>query len=237
MKKQWVIFFILLEWMDYGCAQNLIPNSSFELRTNCPVKMAQLNLCKDWQSGNFSGTPDYFSINCSSHTLPDNYANHLSKPYSGEAYVGIATFYDQFYSYQEYIQVKLDSQLNYGSIYRVGMYIKLSKTSGYFTDRFHFCFSDTDAIWRRWIKGYDILYCNAGPLIKNEIGFKDTVNWVLIETTFQASGKEKYLTIGIFKNDMKRKNYKRILRSNKLFPKESETAYYFLDDVFLEEIK
>ena len=60
--------------------------------------------------------------------------------------------------------------------------------------------------------------------------FKDTLNWMLVDTVFIASGGEKFLTIGNFES------YASTDTCNTGHGTWTESAYYYFDDFYLGRV-
>jgi len=235
-----IIIFLLSIIVGKSFSQNLVPNSSFEEYTSCPIKEDQLSYCKYWNNPILSNSSADYYNHCDSSTkrnsVPKNELG-FQRAHSGQAYVGISTFDEQHRIFEEYIQAKLIHPMVKGHLYKLSMYVSLADTSQYYNDQIHFCFSDTNLIWRRMIQGYFALFCEEGAKVVNPNLFNDTINWQEVTTYYYAHGDEKYLTIGVFKNDVSKRKYKTILKNNHFNSKgKYKGAYYYIDDVSVEEV-
>lgn len=234
-------FIMVFLFLKQGVCQNLVQNSSFEELTECPVRINQLKFCKYWINPDHAGTPDYFSTCDSLSTesivkTPGNFMGNQT-PHSGLSYVGILNYFSQYYSCQEYIQSQLTQPLIAGKRYRVSAFISLADNSNYFNDQLQFCFGEKD-LKSKFIKGYKLLYCEDGVTINGGDAFKDTSNWNLISTVYEAIGGEQFLTIGVFKQMINKSEHRKKIAKNVLDVKtETDVAYYYIDDVSVEEIK
>jgi OOP family OmpA-OmpF porin len=219
-------------------SQNLVPNPSFEEHTSCPDNEDQLSFCKDWFNPTYT-SPDYYN-KCSKgkmSSVPCHF-DGCRTPHSGDAYVGIINFDNRFFSYREYIGTKLLFPLKEGSIYIVSMFVSLSDSSQYYNNRFNFCFSNEKKLPELWkTNAYDLLICNSGALVYNDSMRNDNINWHLIQTEYIAHGGEEYLMIGLFKDDLSKKEYNHAKKYNKTKRGNLPYAYYYIDDVSVIEKK
>ena len=122
-------------------------NGSFEIFTNLPYKISQLNYAVPWESAS-KATPDYFhtyskpsQVSDWSVQIPNNFAGY-SNPATGLAYAGFLTYYQPDTSlaigqnsdtnsrnYREYISQELNDTLTTGVQYTIQFKIKLSTKS------------------------------------------------------------------------------------------------------------
>ena len=76
-------------------AQNLVPNASFEIFTQCPTSLGQIDYALGWYYP-FMTSPDYFNA-CASLAdqtgVPQNSAGYQT-PLSGLGYAGLITYLD-----------------------------------------------------------------------------------------------------------------------------------------------
>ena len=204
-------------------AQNLVLNPSFEDTIACTGTYAMP--CNYWYWATY-GSPDYFSeqpdINCvvpaPQSTAGFQYAR------TGIAYVGLGVFTEHtisaFINKREYVGGILSDTLKQGHEYCVSFYVSVAEEFKYVTDGIGLYLSVDSAV------DYTInTNLSFVPQISNPAGniIYDTLNWVQISGTYIATGGEKYLTIGNFKDD-----------ANTMIDSTSSTAnsaYYFIDDV------
>ena len=246
---------IISNAQTFDTVQNLVVNPSFEEHTKCPGLPDRLKYCIGWNNVLYSSSPDYFnpcfydSIKALNITLADNYSVNVpdnnfgyQRARTGKAYVGISTF-DKDYSYQEYIQSKLIKPLIEGKRYKITMYVSLAESSTYANDRFRFCLTqDSTFKITEKTKQYPQIESEEGILFKSDTLITDTLNWVRISAVYKAKGSEQYLTIGVFKNDMSKKEFRKKMKhpfNSKVeinYIKEiGKGAYYYIDDVSIIE--
>lgn len=209
------------------CAQNLVPNSSFEQYSTCPNAYFQIAFAFPWFQPNTNNSMATIYFNqCSTNaniSVPFN-INGYQQAHTGNAYAGIGLLYflGVIDGGRYYLEVQLDSTLLKDKKYLVSFYASLSNDSKYATDAIGAYFS-SDSVT------YSSTYFPALPLIPqvtNHVGniISDTVNWVLISGQYIASGGEKFITIGNFYPD----NASGIDTVNLM---GADGASYYIDDV------
>ena len=222
--KKFIICLCLISSVK-ATSQNLVLNPSFEDTITCPIGTWAMQ-CRYWYSAS-GGSPDYFSeqpdIFCSTSYVPQNGGGYQYAR-TGIAYVGLAKFGSTLFpshaNIREYVGGILSDTLKQGHEYCVSFYVSVAEELKYVTDGIGLYLSVDSAV------DYTI---NTNlpfvPQISNPSGniIYDTLNWVQISGTYIATGGEKYLTIGNFKDD-----------ANTMIDSTSATslnAYLFIDDV------
>lgn len=224
-------------WVSVLWAQNLVPNPSFENAWTCPKYFytEPVNeVIPQWKNPT-RGTPDYFNRCADSIvSVPDNFAGSIDAQ-DGNAYIGIIlreTFDCEFRREgvsREYIQVELKQPLKYGQLYCYSMYYALSCRSPFAVDALGVSFTRTR------IKTRDAGQILQMPQVTNlpMHVMKNKGYWVELCGIYRARGKEKYLTIGNFFDDVTtsyERLYDETCDSNFVY------AYYYIDNVRLFEI-
>lgn len=223
MKLKHKIFIFCFSFIIKTKAQNLVPNGSFEIYSNCPDGLSQINKATPWYDPT-GASSDYFNV------CDTGYAN---VPYSslgyqhartGLGYAGLFAlnwFYDDG---REYIQVKLDSVLIADSCYLVQFYCNLHNNMDYAINRLGAYLSNTAVsnVGPGSVMSYT-------PQIIYTLFLTDTLNWMRIAGYYKATGGEKYITIGDFK-PFSTGDTLNIGNAN--YP----GAYYYIDDVSLEKL-
>ncbi|MGQ0828227.1 MAG: T9SS type A sorting domain-containing protein [Bacteroidota bacterium] len=188
-----IVYIIILFSIEAG-AQNLVPNPSFEIYTSCPTNYGQVSLAVPWVNPSSLASPDYFnSCGSLSVNVPKNQAGYQYAR-TGSAYTFVSVYATNS-DYREYIQVLLADTLKVGEEYCVKFYVSTSDEFTYGADGIGVYFSDTAVS-----SISDVLPFT--PQISNPTGniITDTMNWTKISGSFTASGGEKYITIGNFKD-------------------------------------
>jgi hypothetical protein len=200
---------LLLNSFNVLCtfAQNLVPNSGFELTETVPCGFSNSNTAFDnavvnWNSPTF-GTPDIQSTlvaqSCWNNQPNSNYigpgcSTGNQAPHSGNNFAGFYT-YTPSISQREYIQVQLAAPMVPGIKYYVKLYVSLADQSKYTTNNIGVGFSTTTSFTSI-----------GGPLgYMPQVLFTDTItdrtNWVLLMDSIVPSEAYEYIIIGNFLND------------------------------------
>jgi len=219
------VFYIFLFLIGFNlkAQENLVPNGSFEILSDCPFDAISINKAIGWFSPSNS-TPDIYNI-CSDLSFNNSVPlNGLGYQYAkeGNGYVGIVP-YGQGTDYREYISCKLSKQLAANKIYEAAYYVNLATSSPIASSQFGIGFSG------------DSVHFNTNSLIQaNSILVSDTLvldttNWIKISFFFESQGNENYIIIGNFSSDLNTK----IDTLNIISGKD---CYYYLDLVTLTEL-
>ena len=210
MKYLLIYLFVILT--VYSKAQNFVPNYSFENYITCGF---QATVAIPWGTATATCSSDYYNY-CSSNVIFQN-------PRTGNGYAG-------FYFYgssnlREYLQVKLDSTLKSNKCYYVEFYVSLSELSEEAVNNIGANLSTIQPFGvLPNLQNLPIHILNTGNPIIN-----DSINWVKVSGYYTAIGGEQYLTIGNFLDNV---NTSTTYLSPTGYP-----AYYFIDDVTVEEVK
>jgi hypothetical protein len=212
--------------MNIKAQYNLIPNSSFEIDTACPVGSGQLHLAIPWKGTNNSS--EYFNI-CGSQGANIPYTGSgFQYPRSGNAFAGQWFVNIIGLNYREYMQVPLTNPLILGHCYLGKFYINSAETK-YACNNISAYLSVNS--FTNMTQTFTSNVVNYNPQIvaySNPI-FSDSLGWSEVGAVFIANGGEKYLSIGNFKTDSNTDTIS-INYSN------YGGAYYFIDDVSVQEI-
>lgn len=229
-------------------AQNLVPNASFEFKTICPYSDGQsmptiLNN-PPWQStmplGGSTDTWDtcsFYNCNCGDFTC--NYEFNFfgkQKPRTGSGMTGLYLHdggdTSDIYYCKEYMQVKLQHQLQAWQRYWVSFYVSLQDSSIWGIDKIQAYFSDTLVMYENWVGiGLPSHYMFHPQVSNPEFNIiTDTVNWVKIEGSFVATGTERFLIIGNFAPTYQTHSIM-IQPTLNGYPISSMSNYYFFDDI------
>lgn len=232
---------ILMNGLLYS--QNLISNPSFENYSNCPRNEYEIKYCDSWWKPPLTNSPDYFN-NCGMDTViesvvntPNNFVG-FQEPKDGTGYMGIICFSGSYFGYQEYIQNELLRELKPNTEYELTLYISLADSSKYYSNLIQFCFSNSEKLKTKNYKGYYALKCRSCLTEDSSEILSDNLGWNEIKIRFIAKGGEKYLTIGVFVNQIKKNSYKNRKKENVInVQTTADFAYYYLDKLSLVEIK
>jgi gliding motility-associated-like protein len=207
-----ILFLILVTRLQ--AQQNLVLNGDFEEYTYCPGNASapnqtpyEIEKCIGWMPGSY-GTSDYYNT-CATNpviTVPNNFQGE-QWPFNGEGYLGgAATNYNggagtDGYSgimWWEYVQGQLTEPLQSGKIYKFSMEISLAEVSDLMITELGAYFSPVQLSTPNTASLTVVPQC----VFYNPDYFRDTSNWVHLETVFMASGEEKFLTIGNFRDNI-----------------------------------
>lgn len=220
-------------------AQNLVPNPSFEEEIQRKptdryngILSPQHELVKGWVTPN-SGSSDYYNSNLS--TVNNGISVKMAR--SGNGRTGLVTKASNLPGYAEYLQTRLKEPLKANTVYQVKFYFSLDKRCKIYASHLGVYFSDSQ-FYRTAVTGFpdktpQVLTKDAN-LLTNKKG------WSEFKTTFVAQGGEQYITIGNFDTlkgiPVPESANEGLIISNRysFFPLY---AYYYFDDVCIEEIK
>lgn len=199
MKRIKIILFCISFGLSFFFAQgqqigNYVSNGSFEEFYNC--KSTELTVSKSWlpiDSLSFAGS--WFS-SCNGYA-PTSQSTY-QQPRTGNSYI-ISSFY-AIGSTRGYPKNRLKGTLQPGKSYCISFYVNITDYSPYGMNGFGAYFSNgsIDTISKCNIP---LTYINPQIFNPTNIIISDTVNWVKISGTFQATGSEKYLLLGNFLGD------------------------------------
>lgn len=234
--------------------ENLVPNGDFEDYNWCPKRgfpaglvedsfYIHQGICNYWSSPTQGGTPDYFHA-CSDDynesmqeyefSVPENYAG-FQYAHSGDAYAGIwfaQTGESINGTYAEYIQVVLKQRLEKDVFYRLAFYMNPSGEKAKLSE--YPCTNSIGALFTEEMLNLDTGHMITIPAdVQNPVNvfYCDTSRWYKIAFTYKASGNEKYLTIGVFRDAPF--NITKDLSGN---ISQSNDMFYFIDDVSLVKV-
>ncbi|MFI5172054.1 MAG: hypothetical protein ACHQFW_06660, partial [Chitinophagales bacterium] len=218
---------------------NLVQNPGMEDFMECPDEYSCIGMDAEifywvdkWMSPTYA-TPDYFNVCSVEHVgIPASDMADYQPARSGEAYCGIILFTLEVENYREYIQVELSGQgLKEGVCYEVEFYVN----PGYNVEGYPSLYLTTDKIGAYF--SIDRLFdfgtyvsLPVTPQIQNPAGqfFNDTSSWQIVSGIYEATGGEKWLTIGNFYNNAST-DLEMVVGDT--IEDEFKTAYVFIEDV------
>ena len=218
--KQILMTILLLFISNLIHSQNLVPNPSFEDTIYCPVYSQEINSTLFWYSPTILTTDLFHSCNVGDVGVPDNLIGWQNAR-TGNAYAGFTAFYgyppDNL---RQYIQVELIDTLTNSKKYNIKFYLSLADDYEYAVNNIGIYFS-LDSFFINTNENIDFI-----PQIENDSTnpLTDKENWKLVEGTYTATGGEKYITIGNFRDNV---NSDTIYIGGLL----SNNSYYYIDDV------
>ncbi len=221
------LLFLLMPF--FGWSQNLVPNPSFEEYVECPVSLAELQTQTNWDS--WQESPDYFCM-CNNQTngsvgVPQNVLGYQSS-ISGDAYSGLATYYDVDLNVREYMAIQLLEPLVIGQTYYIFFYAnQIEGETGTVPMELRCA---TNHIGLRFFK--DPSYNNTDNIFEPDnfahLDYSqvlaDSDNWIKVEGWFIADDNYNWLAIGNFFDDAQTE----ILVQNEF---GNCLGYYFIENV------
>ncbi len=219
---------------------NFVRNSDFELFSNCPNSVSQINNCLFWKNVDITSTsvlstPDYLNICATSSSIyspaiPTNWGG-FQNPESGSGYAGIYTYLANKPNYREYIKQDLGISLVSGVTYQIAVSVNLADNSAYCSNNFGVCLSASDITINNNGAPYQVLNYLSPQL--NGVMVSDTVNWTTLNSYFKSNGNERYLTIGNFVPD----NNTTVVQNSNNDILGYLGAYYYVEDVSVSPFK
>ncbi|MFT5581905.1 MAG: OOP family OmpA-OmpF porin [Psychromonas sp.] len=226
------LLILTLPNLNLFAQENLVYNGGFEEYSECPtgndLDDGQFERCTGWSRPTL-GTSDYFNQCATQYvSVPDNFWGH-QEPYEGKGYVGFVPIDWELSSGNtfelEYIQNKLIAPLIKCHEYYFEMQVNLADLSKHAFSNIGALFLE-NAYFQNDSKG---IY--KTPQILNKEGvISDTVEWKAISGSFIANGKEEYLLIGYFYENVQNDTLK--VSESMGFP-EHGYGYYYIDNVML----
>jgi gliding motility-associated-like protein len=221
-------------------SQNLVPNPGFEDYRKLPCDLTNNDFIEDYLNSWFQPIPtstDYWNTESPNECF-FNPLNWGETPRTGNGMVGIITATANVEGrdeYKEYIEVELTQSLRPNTMYNVQFYVKSKSTSDDLHDLIEcnnigIVLSDTLIRFSVDVNAPDHLLMVPQIFEANVVKVDD--GWKKISKCFVASSSSKYLLIGNFwSTDSALVEY--VSNSGK----NSAIAYYFIDDVSLEEMQ
>jgi len=215
---------------------NLVKNPSFEQHSQCPYAFDQIKLANFWSPIDTVSidpicSPEYCNI-CATNNpfsgVPNN-GNFYQYPRTGMGMVQLQIFYRLttppiFNYYRDYLQGRLFQTLVSGKQYCVTFYVVLEESSDYAIANIG-AYLDNGGIDNTDSVGCAAPQTTYIPQVENTTIIYDTMHWVKIQGTFTASGTEKFITIGNFR-DKAHTNYVPYIGLS-----GSGYSWYLIDDV------
>ncbi len=178
IKPSWNIFIglvLIILISSKSQSQNLVPNGSFELYTNCPTTAyGEINKLLNWYDMTISA--DYY--NCSAE-MPNNLFG-FQYPNSGNGYIGFA--------HNERPAVRLLQTLEQGKSYEVEMYVSPASGTN-FVSEIAILLSE-DSLCQFSTRYDSHIYSHGLPI-------NDSSVWTHVTFSFVATGCEKFLALDI----------------------------------------
>jgi hypothetical protein len=233
MKKTITTSFFFIGLCFGICAQNLVPNYSFEAKLTCITGGDEFTgYVADWEGG---GDLSYFTSLCNekSDSVPLNFTGY-QYAHTGNAYAGIFTYSSDTVegpsakNFRSYIQAQLTDSLTAKKKYYVTFYVSLADSCWYYCNNIGAYFSDSSLNYVpsfNYVKPYLIPQVANDP-INNPLN--NPLIWEKISGSFIAKGGEQYIIIGNYNFDST-STIGFIGRISSDIP----NAFYYVDDVIV----
>ncbi len=227
MKLKVTICICILSMGKFSHAQNLVPNGNFELFSNCPTNISQINYAVGWINAQPYSSPDYFNSCDSYANVPKTIFGYQQDHSIGNGIAGIYTFNKGFSNNgRDYIQAQLNDTLTTGKKYIASMYVNNSNCFDYCIATLGIHFTKTSTPWPTNVGFINV----PNPKVRHTVPIKDTLNWILVQDTIRGNG-EKFLTIGNFSTDSQSDTLT-IIGNGTFFG----AAYNFIDGVSIYDV-
>ena len=215
MKIKLLLFLLIL--IKYSYSQNLVPNNSFEEINSCPISFHDFTKFLYWINPTNASPSIFNNCNQGNAGVPEN-INGYQNSHSGIGYAGIGIFSDPSLNNREYIQTELLSPLVTNQKYNVRVYVNLGDSSKYAINKFGIYFSQNSF----FVPTFNVI--NYVPQISFDTLIINKIDWTLLESTYQALGGEKYITIGNFNYDSE---------CDTILLDGPWGTFYYIDDVYV----
>lgn len=208
---------------------NLVKNPGFEEYAHCPTRLGSFDTDVRYWNCPTEGSTDYFSGCSEVMGVPSNY-NGYQEALNGKAYAGLYLLAPG--NYREYVQVGLRKKLEKDSVYQLKLGVSLAELSGQAVGELGFLFSDSPLrLPTKAVIGPRIL--DSLKAVKKRLEevplppfSESSMDWEEVELFYRATGSERYLVIGNFRDDSLSTVYAN--------PKGRKPgAYYYIDGLML----
>ncbi|MEP2236900.1 MAG: OmpA family protein [Maribacter sp.] len=207
-------------------------NPSFENYKQCPVALGNLEKdVVDWTMPTL-GSTDYFNGCSTAMGTPENF-NGKQPANFGVGYMGFYMYAPN--DYREYIQAELSNTLKKGERYTISFYVSLAERSDFAVKEFGIRFTEfpVEVETSKVLSGMHFSKLKGNTSAALEISYSkyysDEIKWVKLSTEFEATGTEKYMIIGNFKNNKRTQKYQTKRKITK-------GSYYYLDMVSVSNV-
>ena len=215
MKKIAIIFIVICVCTKVQAQINLVLNPSFEQYTSCPVPPVWISPVNYWQpldslltaADSFLGAVPVYCNICATYpafSVPSNVA-FFHYPRTGNGMVLLqmfdaiadTDFVDSTGITRWYLQGHLSHTLTAGRAYHVSFYTILAGRGSYIINHIGAYLDDGTIDTTHSPGSTQVQYT---PQIDETAIISDSVNWTQVQGTFVASGTERLITIGNFRD-------------------------------------
>lgn len=220
---------VMLYATGKACAQNLVPNPSFEEYFNCPSDYGEAFELKNWFIA--ISNPDYYHA-CDGYNdtcgVPMN-SSGFQYAATGNGYIGMITYNnDPPYGFRELIGVKLITPLTPGVMYYCSFkaslansYPNLDYWTRYATDKLGIRIREDSLLGPLWFPPDNIAQFASDSIVTDSSG------WTLLSGSFVAQTSGQWLYLGNFFDHA---SVSTIVADPNC---PDEYGYYYFDDVCL----
>lgn len=209
---------------------NMVENGGFEQIEGRIKRQGAINVAIGWMSPTKASADLFAGKVKEGLSTPKNFVG-FEEPKEGENYAGIRVFSYNDKEPRQYISSKLKLPLRKGALYCVKFYVNLAEGSKYASNNIGVNFSK---------KQYNIDE-NKSIMTTTHLMHQDNpihnhiFGWEEVCGTYEATGGEKFLTIGNFHSNGDTKNQR--LKKVKGFAGTSVmSAYYYIDQISVKMI-
>lgn len=234
---RWFCFGVLVAGVGFpllcqtaGYGEDLISNGGFESKKWCPSDYTQseLKTLKNWWQAN-AGTPDHFDLcagNGSSGVPKNMFGSQLAL--EGDAYGGMVLYSSSKPNYREYLQTELKRPLVAGEWICVEWWVCAADEARLITDGLGVAFT-AEAIKKVGEGRLDLVPNVSNPLLHM---LSDRWSWLRLSDAFEASGGERFVTIGNFLAPEKL----RVMERQDASTPDNNWAYVYIDDIRIRPV-
>ena len=233
---------LIIAGLSYGFAQNSVTNPTLDA-PKIANGYAEIIKTESWTNAN-GGTVDLFdrkkaTKKHAANGIPNNYMGYQNSQAPDQNYAGIIAFYDDgsnnktdsdinttfklkdgYKQYSEYLQGELTAPLEAGKAYQVSFKINLADKSGRAVSCMGVLLSPDK------LEQKSNAFLKQTPQFISHRVITDSVNWISMYGTFIATGGEKFITIGCFKDE-----YFQVQKTVTPLQNDSRKAYYYISGV------
>jgi OmpA-OmpF porin, OOP family len=210
---------------------NLVPNGSFETYTACPWIYDYIEYSGSWYEPS-CGTSDLYNDCDSSQTnadVPKNFLGYQTSHNGGNGYGGLIAYKATSWvaSHREYIECRLTSPMDAGTLYYVSFFASLANNSthGINTLGMYISSQPVSATTPYPDCASILPYVPQIRCASNRF-LTDTLKWEQISGAYNAKGGEQYIIIGNFSDNAHTDTVR--VPTGSTWPAQ---AYYYIDDV------
>jgi hypothetical protein len=241
--SRFLCYILVLCCIATNAQENLVPNGSFEIITQCPdyqsenlIGGSRLEYATGWfyptsgSSDLFNSCNDTISQCCAGHVgVPENVFG-FQYPFHGQGYAGFGVWENNSppESYTEYVSVELNRGMIAGEEFKVRFYLSLSNESTHGVTGIGVWFSVSSPATSQ-----TTLISKKPQIVNAAIVYSDTSFWQLFEGYYSATGCENFMTIGYFKEGLDDTFFVQSPDSTQL---GLTLCYYYIDSVSVDLI-